>query len=65
MNNSEKELVKELRLSQKEYEQAQARIAAIDKIVQKLNGDYVMGKTPVERFYKMSDGYEDEQIYSK
>lgn len=50
MNNSEKELVKELRLSQKEYEQAQAqaRIAAIDKIIQKLNGDNVMDKTPVE-----------------
>ncbi len=61
INNSEKELAKELRLSQKEYEQAQARIAAIDKIIQKLYEDNVMGKIPEERFYKMSAEYEAEQ----
>ena len=61
MNNSEKELAKELRQSQKEYEQAQARIADIDKIIRKLYEDNVMGKIPEERFYKMSAEYEAEQ----
>lgn len=61
MNNSEKELPKELRLSQKEYEQAQARIADIDKIIQKLYEDNVMGKIAEEHFYKMSAEYEAEQ----
>jgi len=61
MNNSEKELAKELRLSQKEYEQAQVRITAIDKIIQKLYEDNVLGKISEERFYKMSADYEAEQ----
>ena len=61
LNNSEKELAKELRQSQKEYEQAQTRIADIDKIIRKLYEDNVMGKIPEERFYKMSAEYEDEQ----
>ncbi|MGI6364085.1 MAG: recombinase, partial [Bacillota bacterium] len=61
MNNSEKELAKELRQSQKEYEQAQTRIADIDKIIRKLYEDNVMGKIPEERFYKMSAEYETEQ----
>ena len=61
MNNSEKELAKELRQSQKEYEQAQARIADIDKIIRKLYEDSVMGKIPEDRFYKMSAEYEAEQ----
>jgi site-specific DNA recombinase len=61
MNNSEKELAKELRQSQKEYEQAQTRIADIDKIIRKLYEDNVMGKIPEERFYKMSAEYEAEQ----
>ena len=56
-----KELAKELRQSQKEYEQAQTRIADIDKIIRKLYEDNVMGKIPEERFYKMSAEYEAEQ----
>ena len=60
-NNSEKELAKELRLSQKEYEQARVRISAIDKIIQKLYEDKVLGNITEERFYKMSADYEAEQ----
>jgi site-specific DNA recombinase len=44
MNNSEKDLAKELRQSKKEYEQAQTRIADIDKIIRKLYEDNVMAK---------------------
>ena len=50
MNNSEKELAKELRQSQKEYEQAQTRIADIDKIIRKLYEDNVMEKFPKSVF---------------
>ncbi len=60
-NNSEKELAKELRLSQKEYEQARVRISAIDKIIQKLYEDKVIGNITEERFHKMSVVYEAEQ----
>lgn len=60
-NNSEKELAKELRLSQKEYEQARVRISAIDKIIQKLYEDKVLGNITEERFHKMSADYEVEQ----
>lgn len=61
MKNSEKELAKELRLSQKEYEQAQARITTLDKIIQKLYEDNFLGKISEERYYKMSADYEAEQ----
>lgn len=61
MKNSEKDLANELRLNQKEYEQAQARISALDKIIQKLYEDNVFGKIFEERFYKMSVNYEFEQ----
>ena len=60
-NNSEKELAKELRLSQKEYEQARVRISAIDKIIQKLFEDKVLGNISEERFHKMWVDYETEQ----
>lgn len=60
-NNSEKELARELRLSQKEYEQARVRISAIDKIIQKLYEDKVLGNISEERFHKMSTDYETEQ----
>lgn len=60
-NNSEKELAKELRLSQKEYDQSRTRIAAIDKIIQKLYEDKVLGNITEERFHKMSTDYEAEQ----
>lgn len=60
-NNSEKELAKELRHSQKEYEQAWARISAIDKIIKKLYEDKVLGNISEERFHKISADYEAEQ----
>jgi DNA invertase Pin-like site-specific DNA recombinase len=60
-NNSEKELAKELRLNQKEYEQSRVRISAIDKIIQKLYEDKVLGNISEERFHKMSADYETEQ----
>ena len=61
MNNSEKELAKELLLNQKEYEQAQNRITTLDKIIQRLYEDNVLGKISDERFYQMSAEYEAEQ----
>lgn len=61
MKNSEKELNKELKQNQKDYEQAQARIVALDRIVQNLYEDNVFGKISDERFKKMSLDYESEQ----
>jgi len=61
MKNSEKAIAKELRLSQKEYELAQERIAVLDKIIQRLYEDNVLGKISEERFFKMSADYEAEQ----
>ena len=60
-NTSEKALNRELRSSQKEYEQAKARITALDKIIQRLYEDNVVGKISDERFAKMSATYEAEQ----
>jgi hypothetical protein len=61
MKNSEKELNKELKQNQKDYEQAQARIVTLDRIIQKLYEDNVFGKISDERFKKMSLNYESEQ----
>jgi len=61
MKNSEKVLAQELKQNQKEYEQAKARIATLDKIIQKLYEDNVFGKISDERFKKMSLDYESEQ----
>ena len=61
IKNSEKEAEAELRASQKEYEQAQERIDAIDTIIRKLYEDKVLGKISEDRFYKMSADYETEQ----
>ena len=60
-NTSEKALNRELRSSQKEYEQAKARITALDTIIQRLYEDNVVGKISDERFAKMSATYEAEQ----
>lgn len=60
-NNSVTELARELRLSQKEYDQSRTRITAIDKIIQKLYEDKVLGNISEERFHKMSADYEAEQ----
>ena len=61
MSNSEKERAKELRQVQKEYDQAQTRITAIDKIIRKLYEDKVIGNISDERFHRMSADYETEQ----
>lgn len=60
-NTSEKALNRELRSSQKEYEQAKARITALDTIIQRLYEDNVVGKISDERFAKMSATYEAKQ----
>jgi hypothetical protein len=58
---SEKRFAEDLRLAQKEYEQGQARIATLDKIMRKLYEDHAMERISEERFYKMNADYEDEQ----
>ena len=55
------EIDRELRESRKEYEQAKARIAKLDTIVQRLYEDNVEGKISDERFMKMSATYDAEQ----
>ncbi len=42
-------------------EQAEKRIKALDKIIQNLYEDKVVGKISEERYMKMSDNYEAEQ----
>lgn len=59
--SSEKRIAEDLRTAQKEYEQGQARIATLDKIMRKLYEDRVMENISEERFYKMSADYETEQ----
>ena len=41
--------------------QAEKRIKALDKIIQNLYEDKVVGKISEERYMKMSDNYEAEQ----
>jgi site-specific DNA recombinase len=59
--DSEKKQASEMRQAQKEFEQGQLRIAALDKIMQRLYEDHVMEKISEERFHKLSDDYEAEQ----
>lgn len=47
--------------NRKEYEQSQARITALDKIIQRLYEDNVTGRISDERFARMSATYEAEQ----
>ena len=58
---SEKELNRQLRDNHKELEQAKARIAKLDTIVQRLYEDNIDGKISDERFSRMSATYEAEQ----
>ena len=44
----------------KELDNAQSRISEIDKIVQKLYEDMVLGKIPEERYHAMSESLEKE-----
>ena len=54
-------LNREMKDNRKEYEQSQARIAALDKIIQRLYEDNVTGRISDERFARMSATYEVEQ----
>ncbi|MGI6663828.1 MAG: DUF4368 domain-containing protein [Christensenellaceae bacterium] len=55
------EFDKSMRDSRRELEQAQARIAKLDEIIQKLYEDNIEGKISDERFTKMTANYEAEQ----
>ncbi len=55
------ELDKSMRDNRRELEQAQARIAKLDEIIQKLYEDNIEGKISDERFAKMTANYEAEQ----
>lgn len=59
--NSEKALDRELRDCRKEYEQAKARIAKLDTLIQRIYEDSVEGKISDDRFAKLSGNYETEQ----
>lgn len=59
--NSEKALDRELRNCRKEYEQAKARIAKLDTLIQRIYEDNVEGKISDDRFAKLSGNYEAEQ----
>jgi site-specific DNA recombinase len=55
------EFDKSMRDSRRELEQAQARIAKLDEIIQRLYEDNIEGKISDERFTKMTANYEAEQ----
>ena len=59
---SKAETDKELREAKRELEQSKARIHKLDDIIQKLYEDNVDGKISDERFMKLSENYESEQI---
>lgn len=61
MKKSEKELNHKLKNSHRELEQAKARIAKLNTIVQKLYEDNLDGKISDERFRIMSSSYDKEQ----
>ena len=58
---SEKELNRQLRDSNRELAQAEARIGKLDVIMQRLYEDNVEGKISDERYARMSASYETEQ----
>ena len=58
---SEKELNRQLRASNRELTQAEARIEKLDVIMQRLYEDNVEGKISDERYARMSASYEAEQ----
>ena len=58
---SEKELSRQLRDSNRELAQAEKRIGKLDGIIQRLYEDNVEGKISDERFVKLSASYEAEQ----
>ena len=52
---------KELTAKRRELEKAKKRIAEIDKLIQRIYEDNVIGKLSVERFATLSNTYETEQ----
>ena len=56
---------RELNQSLKEVAEIEARIKELDKIIQSLYEDKVAGKLSEERYFKMSDNYEAEQVELK
>ena len=60
-DSASRSLNREMKDNRKEYEQSQARIAALDKIIQRLYEDNVTGRISDERFARMSATYEAEQ----
>ena len=58
---SEKELNKQLRDSNRELSQAESRIEKLDLLIQRLYEDNVNGKISDERFTRMTKTSEDEQ----
>ena len=60
-DSTSRSLNREMKDNRKEYEQSQARIAALDKIIQHLYEDNVTGRISDERFARMSATYEVEQ----
>ncbi len=60
-DSASRSLNREMKDNRKEYEQSQARIAALDKIIQHLYEDNVTGRISDERFARMSATYEVEQ----
>ena len=60
-NQVQKETRKELMLKTKEYEDAEKRIIALDRIIQGLYEDKICGNITAERFAKMAQSYEEEQ----
>lgn len=61
IDQNSKAMTRRMRTSITEAEQANARIAELDTIIQKLYEDNVTGKISDDRFAKMLKSYEDEQ----
>ena len=60
--NAETKTKKELKENQEEIRAAEERIEKLDKIIESLYEDKVEGKISEERYLKMSDTYEAEQL---
>ena len=60
--NVETKTKKELKENQEEIRSAEERIEKLDKIIESLYEDKVEGKISEERYLKMSDTYEAEQL---
>ena len=63
--DAEAKTKKELKENQREIETSEERIDKLDKIIESLYEDKVVGKISEERYLKMSDTYETEQATLK